>query len=173
MATKKLMAVLLGVLVISAWVFGSAIQAGAETLNYKVYTWGIRQEMTPIGDVEGHDIFSFVRGAFIVFENGEVATSYAIGIGEAAKSLFSFIQYKTWTFADGSTMIIKTSQGTAEATGIAGGGAWKSEIIKGTGRFEGIKGTESMKIKYLPLEKGEAGQKGYGDGTITYTLPSK
>ena len=47
------------------------------------------------------------------------------------------------------------------------------EIIKGTGRFEGIKGTQNLTVKYLPLEKGEVGPKGYGEGTITYTLPSK
>ena len=41
----------------------------------------------------------------------------------------------------------------------------KSEIIKGTGRFEGIKGTQSGKMKYLPPEKGEPGMKGYGEGT--------
>ena len=52
-------------------------------------------------------------------------------------------------------------------------GGWTGEIIKGTGRFEGIKGTQTAKAKYLPVEKGEAGPKGIGEGTITYTLPSK
>jgi hypothetical protein len=47
------------------------------------------------------------------------------------------------------------------------------EIVKGTGRFEGIKGTGTSKVKYLPLEKGEAGQKGIGEGALTYTLPPK
>jgi hypothetical protein len=40
-------------------------------------------------------------------------------------------------------------------------------------RFQGIKGTQSAKAKYLPVENGEAGAKGYGEGIITYTLPSK
>ena len=78
------------------------------------------------------------------------------------------MQYVTINFADGSTVIIK-SQGT-----IGGGvGGWKSEIIKGTGRFQGIEGTQAAKAKYLTVEKGEAGSKGYGEGTITYTLPPK
>jgi hypothetical protein len=47
------------------------------------------------------------------------------------------------------------------------------EIIKGIGRFEGIKGTQSAKAKYLPIEKGEAEPKGYREGTITYTLSPK
>ena len=55
----------------------------------------------------------------------------------------------------------------ATAGGVTG------EIIKGTGRFEGARGTRTVKAKYLPVEKDELGPKGYGEGTITYTLPSK
>jgi hypothetical protein len=76
--------------------------------------------------------------------------------------------YSTITFADGSTMIVK-GQGTVGG----GAGGWTSEIMKGTGRFARIKGTLTSKSKYLSREKGEAGAKGYGEGTITYTLPSK
>ena len=49
----------------------------------------------------------------------------------------------------------------------------KGEITKGTGRFQGIKGTQAAKTKYLPIEKGEVGAKGIAEGTITYTLPPK
>ena len=37
MTTKSSIRLLLGILVISVWVPGSAIQAGAETLNFKLY----------------------------------------------------------------------------------------------------------------------------------------
>jgi hypothetical protein len=80
------------------------------------------------------------------------------------------MNYNTITFADGSTIIIK-SQGTIGGSFISGG--FTSEIIKGTGRFAGSKGTLTAKIKYLPLEKGEVGPKGIGEGTLNYTLPSK
>jgi len=174
MAANKLICALFGILVISAWVLGSAIQAGAETLNFKVYTWAVKQENIPVGDAEGHNVGSYVRPAFIVFENGEVATSYAVGTFDWLKPSISIQQYKTWTFSDGSTMFIKTTHGiVGGTTEAATSGGWKSEIIKGTGRFEGIKGTERISIKYLPQEKWEVGQKGYGEGTITYTLPSK
>ncbi|MBU1207984.1 MAG: hypothetical protein KKH04_13825 [Proteobacteria bacterium] len=84
------------------------------------------------------------------------------------------MQYVTVNFEDGSTIIIK-SYGTlgGTAAGALASGGWTSEIIQGTGRFQGIKGTQAAKAKYLPIEKGEAGPKGYGEGTITYTLPSK
>ena len=174
MATKKLIWVLFGILVISAWVLGPAIQAGAETMNYKFYTWMIKYESVSVGDVEGHTVGFGTRGAFYVFENGEVATINNVSTGDFIKGAGPFMQYVTINFADGSTIIIK-SQGTvgAPAAGAATSGGWTSEIIKGTGRFEGIKGTQAAKAKYLPVEKGEAGPKGYGEGTLTFTLPSK
>jgi hypothetical protein len=174
MATKKSMWILLGILVISAWVLSSAIQAGAETMNFKFYTWVIKGETFPVGDVEGHSVWYLQRGAFRVYENGEVATATAVVTGDFIKGSGPFMQYVTLTYGDGSTIIIK-SQGTAgvPAAGAPTAGGWKSEIIKGTGRFEGIKGTDSAKAKYLPVEKGEAGPKGYGEGTLTFTLPSK
>jgi hypothetical protein len=174
MATKKSMWVLFGILAISAWVLGSAIQAGAETMNYKFYTYVIKGDDVPVGDVEGHLVGYNVRGAFYVFENGEIATINHVATRDLIKGSGPFMQYVTVNFADGSTIIIK-SQGMlgGTATGALASGGWTSEIIKGTGRFEGIKGTQSAKAKYLPVEKGEAGAKVYGEGTITYILPSK
>jgi hypothetical protein len=174
MTTRKSIWALFGILVILAWVLGSIIEARAETMNYKFYTWVNKAERVPIGDVDGHTVSLAVRGAFWVFENGEVATIDHVSTSDFIKGSGPFMQYVTIKFADGSTIIIK-SQGTvgAPVAGAVTSGGWTSEIIKGTGRFEGIKGTQSAKVKYLPVEKGEAGAKGYGEGTITYTLPSK
>jgi len=169
MATKKSMWILFSILVIATWVLGFAIQADAETMTCKFYSWVIKRERTPIGDVEGHKVLHDNRGAFCVFENGEVATfSNHVATVDMVKGSGTIMQYVKLNFPDGSTIIIK-SQGTIGGAA----GAWTSEIIKGTGRFEGIKGTQAAKAKYLPVEKGEAGPKGYGEGSITYTLPSK
>jgi hypothetical protein len=174
MATKKLMRVLFGILVISAWVLGSAVQAGAETLKFKFYTYVTHHESVPVGDVEGHTLYLMGRRAFLVFENGEVATQSAVITGELIKGSGSSFQYQTITFSDGSTIIVK-AQTTVEgrAAGEPAAARTTREIIKGTGRFEGIKGTGTSRVKYFPVEKGEAGPKGIGEGTLTYTLPSK
>jgi hypothetical protein len=168
MATKKLICVLFGILVISAWVLGSANETTAETLNFRNYSLSIKGEIIPIGDVEGHVVIFDLRKGFYVFENGEVATSNAVIQSEQIKDTGLIVMYVTLTFAEGSTIILK-SQGMV---GVGSGG-FRSEIIKGTGRFEGIKGTHSFKSNFIPPEKGEAGPKSYGEGTITYTLPSK
>jgi hypothetical protein len=98
MATKKSMWVLFGILVISAWVLGSAIQAGAETMNYKFYSYAIQNESAPIGDVEGHKVNFGIRRAFCVFENREVATEVAVATGDYIKGFGSNTQYRTMTF---------------------------------------------------------------------------
>jgi len=174
MATKKFAWVLFGILVISTWVLGSANQATAETLNFKYYSYGIKQENYPIGDEEGHTLIFNVRRGFWVFENGEVATGNQIVQNEEIKGGASILTYITLTFTDGSTIIIK-GQGTVGGIALraTASGAFKNEIIKGTGRFEGIKGTSSSKSKLIPPEAGEISPKSFGEGSITYTLPSK
>jgi hypothetical protein len=168
MATKKSVWIIFVILAVSAWDLGSTIKAEAETMNYKSYTWVIKLETLPVDDVEGHTVGYGNRGAFWVFENGEVATINQVSTNDFIKGAGTFMQYVTIKFEDGSTIIF-TSQGTMGGAASA----YTSEIIKGTGRFEGIKGTQSGKVKYLPLEKGDAGLRGYGEGSLNYTLPAK
>jgi hypothetical protein len=175
MATKKSMWAIFGILVISTWVLGFTIEARAETMNYKFYNWVIKSESAPVGDMEGHAVGLVMRGGFFVFENEEVATANQVATFDQIKGAGPVMWYVTINFADGSTIIIK-NQGT-----MAGGSTASpsltvtGEIIKGTGRFEGIKGTHTQgdKPKVFPLEKGEVFPKSYLEGTITYTLPSK
>ncbi len=174
MATRKSRWILLGTLVISAWVLGSTIQAGAETMKFKVYTYVTKGEVAMVGDVEGHALGLFVRRAFCVFENGEVATCLTTITNDTTRGAGTTLLYRLYTFTDGSTVATKL-QGTVGGTavGVITSAALTGEIIKGTGRFEGIKGTETSAFKYLPVEKGEPGAKGIGETTFTYTLPSK
>ena len=174
MATKNSMWVLFGILLISVWILGSAIQARAETLKFKAYTYVTKAERAPVGDVDGHAVGFSIRRAFIVFENGEVANQISVGTSDLIKGSGPSLQYQTITFSDGSIIIIKTQVTmTGTAPGASTSGKLSREIIKGTGRFEGIKGTGTSTVKYFPVEEGEAGPKGIGEGTITYTLPPK
>ena len=175
MATRKSIWVHLGILVISIWILGSVIQAGAETtLKFKSYTYVTKAESFPVGDVDGHTVGYTTRRAFLVFENGEVATQKSVSTSDAIKGSGASLTYQNITFSDGSTIIIK-AVGTVTGTGpmVYQSIKMTREIIKGTGRFEGIKGTGSTTVKYFPVEAGEAGPRRIGEGTLTYTLPTK
>ncbi len=143
-------------------------EVGAETLNFKVYGYPITRQTVPTGDEEGHNLVLWTSGEFLVFANGEVATATYVISGDFKKGAGPYVNYKTIKFEDGSTIFVKT-EGVVAPTGSKS----KSEIIRGTGRFEGAKGDMSIKAKYIPAEKGEIGPKGIGEGTLTYTLPSK
>jgi hypothetical protein len=168
MAPKKSICILFGILAISVWVLGSAIQAGAETWNYKFYNYVEKREAVSVGDVEDHGLALEIRRTFLLFENGEVATAALFAIADFMKDSGSNISYSTITFSDGSTISIKREVRWVGAVSETKGG-----ITKGTGRFKGIMGTQSAKAKYLPVEKGEVGPKGSGEGNLTFTLPSK
>jgi hypothetical protein len=132
MATKKSVWFLFGILMISAWVLGSVTQVGAVTLNYKNYTYVTKAESFPVEDVDGHTVDFRTRRAFLVFEDGEVATQSSVIIGDTIKGSSSNLQYSTITFSDGSTIIMKrqvTMTGTAP--GVFKSAKTTSEIIKG------------------------------------------
>jgi hypothetical protein len=170
MATKKSILVLFGILVISAWVLGSAIQAGAETMKSRTSTYLAHIEVLPVGDVEGHIVGTFSRKGLSFYENGEVAIYTNWGTLDFIKGNGPFQGYSLVTFQDGSTYTIRW-QGTVEANLYKLTG----EYIKGTKRFEGIKGTFSGTGKGLTPYSKEKGTFGdaYYDIMGTYTLPSK
>ncbi len=170
MATKSKW-FLAALLVISAGVMYSIPPAMAETLSYKFFLPVTQMQAIPIGDIEGHAIGVLIREGAIFLENGEMGWGKGVVIFDMVKGAGSFDQYSTLTFQDGSTIVTRT-KGTSEAqSGSSSSAQWTGEIIKGTGRFEGIKGTQVSTSKMLPPQKGELGGKALGEGTLTYTLP--
>ncbi len=169
---------LLSILLIAVWLLVPAPQAEAKTVKVKsrVVSYQAKAEWGPVGDVEGHIIGFFSRRGLIFFENGEVATYSNRGTFDSTKGHGSYVGYGLVTYEDGSTTLSKF-QGTS--TPIEGTKLKTSkgtgEYIKGTGRFEGIKGTFSFTGKRLTPFSKKTGTRSdlYADVTATYTLPSK
>jgi hypothetical protein len=136
MTTNKSMWILFGILVISAWVLGSTVPAQAADLKCKLISMGTKVETNKIDDQEGHIIGIFERKGLMVHENGEVANELNRGVFDSLKGVTKFQGYCLQTFKDGSTMMMK-HQGTNDKGKIVEA---SFEFIKGTGRFEGIKG---------------------------------
>jgi hypothetical protein len=162
------------IFVIGIWLLGSVPQAMAETMNYKYFNHVTKNEVKSIPNAEGHTVSLWEREGVIILESGELAWTKGIGFSDFTKGAGTIIVYNTLTFQDGST-IIQHSKGTvgASSAGVSSSAKRAGEIIHGTGRFQGIKGTMTTSAKLLPPEKGELGGKSLGEGTITYTLPSK
>jgi len=168
MTTKKFMWVLLSVFV-ATWFLSPVPQTMAETWKVKVFQHTTKMEGAPIPNAEGHIVGVIVREGVSIYDNGELAWVKTVTIGDFIKGVGPFSFYAITTFEDGSTI-------TGYAKGTSGGptSQFTGEIIHGTGRFQGIKGTSiSTSMKNLPPEKGEILGKSIGELTITYTLPPK
>ncbi len=152
----------------------SASQATAETLTSKIFTHITKMETVPIGDVEGHVIMLNVREGVGVFSNGDRAWFKSTQVHDFIKMAGPFDQYGTYTFQDGSTITTHT-KGTVTPTqqGVSSVVKFTGDIIAGTGRFQGIKGTMTTSTTLVPAEKGELGPKGIGESTLVYTMPGQ
>jgi hypothetical protein len=162
MATKKSIRVLFGILVLSGWVLGSASPAQAEELKCRLISTVTKVETNKIDDQEGHIIGIFERKGLMLHDNGEVANELNRGVIDVVAGVNKWQGYCLQTFKDGSTMMMK-HQGTNDKGKIVEA---SFEFVKGTGRFEGIKGRGTYtgqnyeSFNYLQF-------------TGTYTLPEK
>jgi hypothetical protein len=170
MVTRRSIWVLFGILLISAWILGSVIQAGAETMKCRIATATTKDESVPVSDEEGHSLHLLITEGLAFFENGEIAKVRSHNLNDRIQGKGGqTIGYTIYTFEDGSTIVqrfqrlLVSGDPTAKATG---------ELTKGTGRFEGIKGTVSGTSKTFPASKGEV-TRITSDMTFTYTLPAK
>jgi hypothetical protein len=109
-----------------------------------------------------------MREGATICDNGEIGWHKVLVTWDGIKTEGTFSQYITFTLQDGSTITNYT-----QAKGIPGGYKWTAEIIHGTGRFNGIKGTVMGEGKILPPEKGEILGKAVGTTTFNFTLPPK
>jgi hypothetical protein len=168
---------IMGILFIAAWLLVPAIQAEAKTVksNHKIVAYITRVEGIAVPDVENHVIILFERRGAAIFENGETAAYHTRGTTDSIKGHGKFHGYSDYLFKDGSTFI---SEYTGTITLPPGEklhslkGTGKN--IKGTGRFEGIKGKYSFSGKYVaPHTEDKTKGEFVVDVTGTYTLPSK
>jgi hypothetical protein len=166
--------VFLSILLIAACLLVPATQARAETVKIKYSTQATKVERVAVPDEKGHIVGLYERRGVAIFEN-EVASTAIWGTMDVIKKKVSFQGYTIITFKDGSTWTL-THQGTrAPAPGAElGSYKMKGKFIKGTGRFEGIKGKYSGTGRYItPFTKDETKGDNWMEITATYTLPKK
>ncbi len=175
MATKKSMWVPFGILMISAWVLGSAIQAGSEMLKLQDSNVVTTSQQFPIGNVEGASITFFVRDGLFVSENGELGSTKTIVASQwiPGKSTLFFLGHIMYICGDGSTIVgtLQPGSSSPDPEGKVGKIQKASgELTFGSGRFKGIKGSQSMTGRILKPGKGEISGKAYNEFILTYTL---
>jgi hypothetical protein len=166
---------IIGILLIAALLLLHATQAEAKTVKYKIIAPLTKVEWIAVPDVEKHVVILYERRGVVIYENGETAAYHTRGTSDTIKGQGSFHGYSDILFKDGSTTMFEYTGTLTLAPGeklrtMKGEGKY----IKGTGRFEGIKGKSSFIGKYVtPYTKDETKGDVVIDATATYTLPSK
>jgi len=163
----------IGIFLITALILVPTAQAGEITSKHKIASYIVKMEVIPVPDVKGHVVGILERGGVAIYENGETAAYHSRLTFDSIKGGdASFSGYCNISFADGSISMTKF-QGTASGAKprlIKGTGKY----IKGTGRFEGIKGKVSFSGKYVtPYTKDKTKGDVVLEVTSTYTLPKK
>lgn len=149
-----------------------AIQAGAETMNFKLVSMYDKVERVKVAETEGVMIGVMDRKGLSIFDNGEIALTNCRGIFDTKKG---FQGYSSLIFEDGSTLVLSWKGPTSNS---AGKKYWEYgiavEYVEGTGRFKGVKGSGSYKGK-APLWDDDYRAKGFTlyEFSGTYTLPSQ
>jgi hypothetical protein len=127
-----------------------ATQTKAEELKWKVISYITNAQQIPVPDEEGHSLGVFERRGSAIFEDGEMTALLGVGTTDRTKDGQGGGSYWQYTFKDGSTIWTKV-----QFTGRTPPGEKlpfienKGEFIKGTGRFEGIKGSYTCKGPYI------------------------
>lgn len=172
MHTKKSLSGIWGFFVVIGLLLGFAMETNAETMKCKAVGVTLNMERVTVDDEEGHTLGLQTIEGLAIFDNGEIARTKIKAIVDLTKSSgFLAIAYFSFIFDDGATIALKLDRrGIIDEKGVASTKV-VSEIKKGTGRFEGIKGTATGPGKNFSVQ-GEA-VKSFNDLTFTYTLPPK
>jgi hypothetical protein len=174
MAIKKSLSVLLSLFFVGAGFLASANEIGAETLKITVSNVVTKGEPFPVGDVQETGLVFLVRDGIFALENGEFGSFRAIVTAQQIKGKpVSYLGFTVYVFGDGSIIVASFQTGSAwpDPEGkVAALRKASGEMTYGSGRFKGIKGTQTMTGKILKAQKGEASGKAYNEFILTYTL---
>ncbi len=174
MATKISFFVLLSVFIIIAGFLGFTNGVGAETLKLQVANVVTKSEVFPIENIEATGISYMVREGTFLLENGELGSMKAMVTSTSTVGKGGlFLGFIVYMFGDGSTIVGTFQPGTFwgdPEKKVLGIQKSSGELIMGSGRFKGIKGTQTMAGKLLKPIKGESFPKAYNEFILTYTL---
>ena len=148
--------------------------ANAEELKVRITSYIANHDIKPVGDVEGHIAGHYLRRGLVFLDTGEVGLFRSTGTIDMTKGKGLVRSQSTYSFEDGSTMIVSVD-GAIEAR--PGGGLIYHKLagtsVRGTGRYEGISGTATASGRGLTPFGEETRSDAYFDVIVTYTLPRK
>jgi hypothetical protein len=143
-----------------------------QKLQFEVTNYIVSANWLPVGDEDGHVIGIQHREGNAVFNNGETVKysfvgNFDIPNGKEGKAN----GYTKLDFEDGSLIMLSWTSKLPWANGELPSNKGQGTIIKGTGRFKGIKGTSVFSGRQLQPASQDPKFTAVANVTLTYTLP--
>jgi len=147
--------VLLAGTVIAAFASLAVGSATAEdALSFHLITHGSSVQSLEVGDVAEHVLKLTRQSGLALFPDGSVGTSYYVATGDYIEGAGTYLAYHNLTLGDGSVLWFKvTGLAKPEETTTLFPEA-PVTVIRGTGRFEGLKGEGTFRGQRAPLTAG-------------------
>jgi hypothetical protein len=166
MKTTQL-ALLMSVFTCFIWLSSPVALASESVSSFQVETtsYFVSTERLPVGDEKGHFIGLGKREGEAIFPNGETAKYLNIYTLDFRLVGGTATGYSKFIFDDDSTIICSWTAEIPIANGLFSKQG-EGTIVKGTGRFEGLKGTTVLTGKQLK----PASQDPKLTATTTYTF---
>jgi hypothetical protein len=148
---------------------GDSVAAEGGKMTYREVFYITTIHTLKVPDVEGHVNILYEAKGIVFYEKWGAALISVINSLDLINGVGTYQGYSHTTFPDGSTQTVKfesktTATGVGSLTGMtASEGTWT--YIKGTGKFEGIRGRGTFKT--YTLGPGQF----YVDNVGEYTLP--
>ena len=125
----------------------------------------------PIPDSPGRVIGFYERQGDVEYEDGEKAKQLLRCTFDIVRGLGTFQGYSQLIFKDGSTALVKVEGVmTKLKEGKLPAGHGTGKYICGTGRFKGIQGKNTFKVRMLKPFAGESKGDALVEVTATYSL---
>ena len=120
--------------------FTASIARADEVMNIHVVTHATSAQSQEVGDVDGHALGLVRQSGLALFADGSVGTTYFTATNDYTKGAGTYFAYYNLTLKDGSALWFKvTGLAKPDETTTIFPEAPVS-VIRGTGRFEGVKG---------------------------------
>ncbi|BBB90951.1 MAG TPA: hypothetical protein PKA28_18465 [Methylomusa anaerophila] len=146
--------------------------AAAQTLQFEVTNYIVSSEWLPVEDEDGHVLGVQKREGNAVFTNRENAKYSFVGAFDVPYGRDGIANgYTKLDFADGSVIMLAWTSALPWVDGQLPSNKGQGTIIKGTGRFEGIRGTSVFSGRQLKPASQDPKFTAVANVTLTYTLP--
>jgi hypothetical protein len=135
--------------------FGAGNARSDEVLSFHVVTHATSVQFQQVGDVDGHTLGLARQSGLALFSDGSVGTTYFTAINDYTNDAGTYVAYYSLILNDGSVLWFKVAGSAKPNDTTIVFPEVPVVVLRGNGRFEGIKGNGTFKgQRVTPLAVG-------------------